>query len=118
MSSLTIGSVKTHEIYKQVDALMSTIPLHKRILPLLKTICIIKKVPMQTKLDLWNATGVFERDCDRFYIKFSYSEKVHKEECDFLKCMVDIIREYEKEPFTISSLKDVILSFTKTNHNY
>lgn len=118
MTDMTVGSVKNHEIYKSIDSVMANIPLHKRILPLFKTIVIIKNKSVRNKEELWIKTGEIERACDKFYVEFEYSEKFHKEHSDFLYCIVMIIKEYEKEQFSLDNLNNLVMSFTKISHKY
>lgn len=114
--NLTIGEFKEQPLYKKIDSLFNNIHFHKRIQPLLNVIIFIQtQVPIKNKLELYNATGALERKFNQFCRDSKYSEYHHHDEVVYIRAVVEIIRENEKEPFNEDSLINLIKFFLIKN---
>jgi len=80
---------------------------------LIKVLALIKNKSIKTKQQLDFATAQIERDIDDYFIKSSYSSVVHKDECDFMRCIMELIFENQKEELTKESLLKAIAYYLK-----
>lgn len=111
---MLITEVKKTELYNLLDSLLSDFSLPERINPLLKVITFLKnEKTLKNRFDLFIRSGEVERELDDYFCKSGYSGKVHREECDWVRCVMEIIHIHSQDPFTFKSLETIILYFFK-----
>lgn len=109
---MLITEVKETEIYNFINSLLLDISLSERINPLIKIITYLKnEKTLKNRFDLFIRSGEIERDLDDYFCKSGYSGKVHREECDWVRCVMEIIHIHSQRPFTLSSLEQIISYF-------
>jgi len=107
----TIAEYKTHFLYSLLSNELKNIPFHQRVVPLLKTIVSIKHPKISSQEELEFLTGCWERKFDDFFMTTYYSELHHYEEVMFIRSVVELIREYEKNPFDPQQLLSLLFYF-------
>lgn len=113
--NLTISEFKQQPLFQKIDSLFSSSMLfHKRLQPLLNVIVLLQnQKPFRNKLELFNATGLLERKFDKFYKETDYSNHHHYHEVLYIRAIVEILRENEKDPFNEIDLFNLIRYFLK-----
>lgn len=107
----TIAEYKKHPLYSLLFNELNTIPVHSRVIPLIKTIVCIKNPKVASQEELEFLTGMWERKFDDFFMTTYYSEHHHYEEVMFIRSVVELIREYEKNPFDPQQLLSLLFYF-------
>lgn len=100
-----LSDYTSHPVFTHIESILNCIPLYKRTLPLLKILVVLKNIPFTTKTDLYIATGKVERELDTFFIKTienDYHETV------YIKAMIEIINEYERNPPHLNELLHLV----------
>ena len=107
---MLFSDVKAHPLVRAIERAFNnnTMAYHLRKMPLMKMLVILNGSSIDNKYDLFIKTGEIERNLDHYFTNVYKGEKMHKEECDYMKCCMDIIQIYENDPFTISSFINIL----------
>jgi len=108
---MLFSDVKNHKLFQEIETFFGDVDFYNRKLPLMKMLLIITNVPVSSKWELFIKTGEIERKLDHYFTDVYKGEKLQKEEVDYLKCCIDIITEYENNPFSIDQFITILKSF-------
>lgn len=84
--NLTVRELKSSDTWKRLNNELSNVNSSRRIRSLLLLLTYLQNPDVRNLLDLYIKSGEIERQMDRFYVAFKYTEYVHKEESDLIFC--------------------------------
>jgi len=102
--ALTVRELKETETWIVLNDKLSDLPIHRRVLPLLLLVTYLNNQGIRNRTELFIKSGEFERDMDDFYVKFKYTEHVHKPESDLIRCCSKIHQYLEQHDISVDSI--------------
>lgn len=112
--ALTVRELKETETWLVLNDKLSDLPIHRRIEPLLLLVTYLNHPEIRDRRELFIKSGEFERDMDDFYVKFKYTEHVHKPESDLIRCCSKIHQYLDQHGMKVSSVIPLLFFLQKS----
>lgn len=116
--SLTVRELKESETWMVLNENLSDLPIHRRVEPLLLLVTYLNNPHIRSITELFIKSGEFERDMDQFYVKFNYTEHVHKPESDLISCCSKIHSLLKQQNITVHDVIPLLYFFQKPIRGY
>ena len=101
---ITVGELKRSSLWLDLDNYFNVKTTQQRVDVLVLLITYLNNSSIRTRKELYIRSSSIERDLDDFYIRFNYSENIHKEDCDYLRCCFLLTKLLENHQLTVKHI--------------